>query len=192
MAVAPTDALMRRFLTLNWMLAATVPLSLLAGWLLGQFPFGAIGAAGALCALAIRNAGRWSGSRGKAEVRGGDRSAPPVEDWSPPKNTPRPPTARRAPADDGLVEQMIAQGREALLLRPQIAANLNDTDLAAAQVALDEAMAIVPQGIVNMRARCYEDLEEAEKPRGERLVQVDGYFLDRYPVTNGQFQRFVD
>ncbi len=182
---------MRRFLTPNWILAGAAPLSLLLGWLIGQFSLGAIAAAGALCALAIRNP-NWRLNLGRRYSVDSDSAPSPMEDWAPPKDTPRPPTARRAASDDTLVEQMIAQGREALLLRPQIAANLSDTDLAAAQVALDEAMAIVPQGAVNMRARCYEDLEEADKPRGERLVQIDGYFLDRYPVTNGQYQQFVN
>lgn len=181
---------MRRFLTPNWLLAAAAPLSLLVGWRLGQFSLGAIVAAGAVCILAIRNAKWKSGAGSKAEA--GSRTPPPMEDWSPPKNTPRPPTARRAATNDSLVEQMIAQGREALLLRPQIAASLEDSDLAAAQVALDEAMAIVPQGIVTMRARCFDDLEVADAPRGERLVQVDGYFLDRFPVTNEQYHQFVE
>jgi iron(II)-dependent oxidoreductase len=182
---------MRRFLTLNWFLAAAAPLCLGFGWLLGQFSLGAIAAAGAVCWLAIRTPG-WRGNSSRNLSSTADAGPPPMEDWTPPKDTPRPPTARRAPADETLVEQMIAQGREALLLRPQIAANLNDTDLAAVQVALDEAMAIVPQGVVNMKARCFDDLKEADIPRGERIVQLDGFFLDRYPVTNGQYQLFVD
>ena len=89
------------------------------------------------------------------------------------------------------MEQMIASGRKALLLRPQIAASLSAGELAAAQVALDETMAIVPQGPVAVRARCYDSLDEAHAP-GERLVQVEGFFLDRYPVTNREYQLFVD
>ena len=182
---------MRRFLTPNWILTGAALLCLLLGWLIGQFSIGAIAAAGALCALAIRNP-NWRLNLGGGNSLASDGAPAPMEDWTPPKDTPRPPTARREPSDGSLVEQMIAQGREALLLRPQIAANLSDTDLASAQVALDEAMAIVPQGAVNMRARCYEDLQVAEAPRGERLVQVEGFFLDRYPVTNGEYQQFVD
>jgi len=182
---------MRRFFTLHWFLLAAAPLCFVGGWLLGQFSLGAIAATAALSVWAIRHPKLRSGSGNRSTVAS-DGGPAPMEDWTPPKDTPRPPTARRAPADDTLVEQMIAQGREALLLRPQIAANLTDADLATAQVALDEAMAIVPQGVVNMRARCIEDLEEAEIPRGERLVQLEGFFMDRYPVTNGQYQQFVD
>jgi iron(II)-dependent oxidoreductase len=99
---------------------------------------------------------------------------------------------RREAAGNTLVEQMIDQGREALLLRPQIAANLSPDDLADAQIALDDGMSIVPQGTVLVRARCYDDLEEADAPRGERLVEVEGFFLDRFLVTNEDFLRFVE
>ena len=181
---------MRRFLTLNWFLSGAAPVCLLAGWATGQLSLGAIGAAAALCGLGIRNP-KWRPSltrRVKTDTEVAVRSAPAA----PQATQTRPPIARRTAANDSLVEQMIAQGREALLLRPQIAASLSDADLAAAQVALDEAMAIVPQGSVTMRARCYDDLEVADAPRGERNVQVEGFFLDRFPVTNGQYQLFVD
>ncbi|MEX2174896.1 MAG: SUMF1/EgtB/PvdO family nonheme iron enzyme [Pirellulaceae bacterium] len=181
---------MRRFpnWTLNKLLVGAVPACVLLGVATGHWTVGAGAAAAALCALAIRNP-NWR-PRWKWQVAEPTDENNQTVDWSPPP-APRPPTARRAAADDSLVEQMIAQGREALLLRPQIAANLNETDLASAQVALDEAMAIVPQGAVNMRARCYDDFEEADAPRGERLVQVEGFFLDRFPVTNAQYQLFV-
>jgi iron(II)-dependent oxidoreductase len=180
---------MRRYLTWNWLLVGAVPLCLLLGLVTGYWMMGAFGAAGALCGLAIRNP-HWTPRLWRFKTE--ELNAPPrTEDWSPPP-PPRPPTARRVAADNSLVEQMIAQGREALLLRPQIAASLSDAELAAAQIALDESMAIVPQGGVLMRARCYEDLEEPDALRGERLVQVEGFFLDRYPVTNGQYQLFID
>lgn len=181
---------MRRFLTVNWILVGAVPACLVLGVLTGYWTAGAVAAAGALCVLAIRNP-HWRPRFGQSRYELPDNLPNQTEEWTAPP-APRPPTARRAAADDSLVEQMIAQGREALLLRPQIAANLNDTDLASAQVALDESMAIVPQGVVMMRSRCFDDLEEADKPRGERLVQAEGFFLDRFPITNGQYQLFVD
>src|SRR5688500_1288589 len=180
---------MRRFLTLNWILLGAAPTCVALGVLTGHWTAGASIALAALCLLAIRNP-RWKPSfwRGSGSSGGLPNQ---TEEWTAPP-APRPPTARRAAADDSLVEQMIAQGREALLLRPQIATNLNDSDLAAAQVALDESMAIVPQGVVLMRSRSYEDLEPADALRGERLVQAEGFFLDRFPVTNGQYQLFVE
>src|SRR5262249_29433210 len=90
------------------------------------------------------------------------------------------------------VQQMIAQGRVALLLRPQIASSLSAADLEQAQAALDEAMAIVPQGSVLVRARCYDSLEEEATSRAERLVHVEGLFLDRYAVSNHEYLEFVE
>ena len=181
---------MRRFLTVNWLLIGATPLCVLLAVLTGNWTAFAAVAVATLCLLAIRSSSGRS-RRSSQSAAAGNLLPNQTEEWTAPP-APRPPTARRAAADDSLVEQMIAQGREALLLRPQIAANLNDADLAAAQVALDESMAIVPQGVVMMRSRSYEDLEPNDAVRGERLVQAEGFFLDRFPVTNGQYQLFVE
>lgn len=90
-----------------------------------------------------------------------------------------------------LVQQMVAQGRYSLLLRPQIANNLQPAQLHAAEEALDANMSCVPAGPVIMRPRRFEDLDDQELARSERVVEVEGFFLDRYPVTNEQFLRFV-
>src|SRR5439155_19555028 len=73
-------------------------------------------------------------------------------------------------ARGSLVEQMVSQGRVALLLRPQIAGSLSDVDLQTAQEALDNAMAMVPEGQVATRARCYESLDDEPAERVERLI----------------------
>src|SRR5436190_849528 len=86
---------------------------------------------------------------------------------------------------------MIDQGRVALLLRPQIATSLSAADLPAAQDALDDAMAMVPEGQVAVRARCYDALDEEQAQRAERLIHVEGLFLDRYTVTNREYLEFV-
>jgi iron(II)-dependent oxidoreductase len=90
------------------------------------------------------------------------------------------------------VQQMLAQGRVALLLRPQIAASLSAPELEAAQSALDDAMAIVPQGSVALRSRGFDSTEEGAHLRSERLVNVEGFFLDRYVVTNREFLEFLE
>jgi hypothetical protein len=125
---------MRRFLTVNWILMGAVPACLVLGVLTGYWMVGATASAAALCGLAIRNPHWRPTFWRRSEVL--DTQPNQTEEWTAPP-APRPPTARRAAANDGLVEQMIAQGREALLLRPQIATNLNESDLASAQVALD-------------------------------------------------------
>lgn len=90
-----------------------------------------------------------------------------------------------------LSEQLLAQGRVALLLRPQIAESLSPAELQDAQDALDDAMAIVPHGAVCVRARCYDALDEEAAARAERLVEVEGLFLDRFTVTNREYQKFI-
>src|SRR5688500_5945113 len=126
---------MLRFVTLNWILLGSAAAGLTLAGLTDRWIIGGSVAAVALCVMALRV------SRHRRRALSDRSSADPLpnqtEDWLAPP-APRPPTARRAAADDSLVEQMIAQGREALLLRPQIAANLTDADIAAAQVALDE------------------------------------------------------
>jgi gamma-glutamyl hercynylcysteine S-oxide synthase len=99
--------------------------------------------------------------------------------------------ARPARGSLTLVQQMLEQGRVAILLRPQIAENLTAADLETAQSRLDEEMAIVPQGIVGVRPRCYDSLDDDARARAERLVETEGYFLDRYAVSNERYQEFV-
>ncbi len=91
---------------------------------------------------------------------------------------------------DRLVAEMIRNGREVLLLRPQIAANLDPRQLERAQARLDEVMAIVPQGPVLLQP-WNVDRETAE-PTSDEVIEVEGYYLDRFPVTNRQFKAFVD
>ncbi len=99
---------------------------------------------------------------------------------------------RIALSDDApLSHRMIAQGRYALLLRPQIAANLTRQEVQNASGRLDDAMAIVPEGDVILKS--WRDDHEADDstPRKDRLVHVEALYLDRYPVTNREFLKFV-
>jgi formylglycine-generating enzyme required for sulfatase activity len=95
-----------------------------------------------------------------------------------------PAAAARKPIDPNdmyaLVEQMLAQDRYALLLRPQIAGNLSQAQFGLALKVLGEGMALVPDGDV--------ELEEGDS---SRLITVQRFFLDRYPVTNRQYYEFV-
>lgn len=87
---------------------------------------------------------------------------------------------------------MLDEGRYALLLRPQIAATLASAQRQAAMLALDDAMGIVPEGDVLLQSwRNANDREDGDAHR-ERLVHVQAMYLDRYPVTNRQYQQFVD
>jgi iron(II)-dependent oxidoreductase len=107
--------------------------------------------------------------------------------------------AAGAPAQNGnlksLVDAMLAEGRHALLLRPQIAENLDPHWLAIAQEALDREMSLVPDGDVllesqGLAAAVENDPTSDVAPAG-RLIHVASAYLDRTAVTNAQFQTFV-
>jgi len=91
-----------------------------------------------------------------------------------------------------LVGEMLGEGRFGLLLRPQIANNLSDAQLDRAQNALDEAMSIVPGGDVVLQESLYEDINETSPENVAQCIDVDAFHLDRYLVTNEEYQRFVD
>lgn len=136
---------------------------------------------------------RWRSSHGSLEA-GGLATAE-----GPPPRRPRRicPTPAADPRDlDALVEEMLAQGRYALLLRPQIAQSLSEEQFRRALAALEEDMALVPDGDVFLGPidEGAEDgrLDEASlADRPGRIVQVQRFFLDRYPVTNAQYEAFV-
>ena len=97
------------------------------------------------------------------------------------------------PSGEGnLVDQMLTQGRYALLLRPEIAENLTAAQLQFAHEVLDGAMAVVPEGPVIMRSLRLDEVAEKDLHKVEKKVEVEGYYLDRYPVTNREYQKFVD
>jgi len=110
------------------------------------------------------------------------------------------PPARPKPADledrAALVNEMLAQGRYALLLRPQLAAQLQFDNFRRTLGTLNEQMALVPEGEVvlgRIDAALDDRLlepDEIERFRG-RVVKVAPLFLDRYPVTNREFYEFV-
>ena len=160
---------------LGWMMASNV---LVVGGLLG------VG-----CAIAWQVV---SNRRGKRTVAGSAPSA----------TAPRPAASKasHAPVDsddtDGLVGQMLAQGRFALLMRPQIASGLSESHFAGALAALEEAMALVPDGEVVL-GNLDDALDDGRLDDNEiashhgHVVAVAPFFLDRYPITNQQYFEFV-
>ncbi len=97
---------------------------------------------------------------------------------------------------ESLVDQMLASGRYALLLRPQISANLNRELYEKAKHTLELDMGLVPQGEVHLEPSVFDVdyslfvADDEDSPHGLTIF-VNPVFLDRYPVTNKQFQRFV-
>ncbi|HZN34831.1 MAG TPA: SUMF1/EgtB/PvdO family nonheme iron enzyme [Pirellulaceae bacterium] len=188
---------MRRFLpkTLNQWLLAAIPLVLLLAWLLNHWLLGVAAVLSALCVLAVRNPkfeGNWRRLPWLQKLFPQPAAPAPIQP-APVMPAPPPPPRRirRHEAGASLAEQMIDQGRVALLLRPQVATSLSAADLEQAQAALDEAMAIVPQGQVAMRSRAFDHADDENPVRAERLIQVEGFFLDRFCVTNHDYEQFV-
>jgi iron(II)-dependent oxidoreductase len=96
-------------------------------------------------------------------------------------------------SDEGsLVNHMLSQHRYAILLRPQVAANLRREHVELALSELDQHMSLVPSGDVILHPWRPAKPEESDDPHeGERLVSVEALFLDRYPITNRQYFDFV-
>jgi gamma-glutamyl hercynylcysteine S-oxide synthase len=153
---------------------------------------GNLSAAGAVALgyLVARRAREAGSSRCRAPAR------QPVKPLSRPAARPK----ARAPVDPGdtrgLVEQMLSQGRFALLLRPQVVENLDAAQFRKCLESLAAGTALVPEGEVVL-GRIDEALddgklepEEIRMCRG-RVVRTEPFFLDRYPVTNQEFYEFV-
>ncbi len=107
--------------------------------------------------------------------------------------------ATGAPKSTGaLVDDLLNSGRYALLLRPAAKQHLSQLDVVRAVRQLDEAMALVPAGRV-LLGQLAEQSNSAcgaadvdPKLVSRQLVNVPPVYLDRYAVTNEQFQQFVD
>jgi len=107
---------------------------------------------------------------------------------------PEPRPVRTVPTTDdglgGLIEEMLSDGRHALLLRAQLVGNLRPDQLERTTAEMGEAMSLVPGGEVALApfAAIVED-ESTDAPH--RLVGVESFYLDRYAVTNRQYSQFV-
>ncbi len=111
---------------------------------------------------------------------------------SPTPHAPQQQTSNATVEDSqGLAELMLKQGRYTLLLRPQIAESMPPQILARAQEMLDDEMTLVPGG-ETIVGKGVNDASDLPEHLDGRVVHVEGFYLDRYQVTNDQFQRFVD
>jgi len=168
-----------------WVLVPICLTSLGLAWLLGQSVFAVVGVVGF----------GYAGLRYHGQIRHACRCL--AASWhkpSPPLQSV--PSEPLEPQDtDGLVEQMLNQGRYALLLRPQIAESLKDLQYRRAFESLKQGMALVPDGEVLLGEvdDGWSDsaAEESLNTSKGRLIRVEHFFLDRYPVTNEQYQAFV-
>jgi iron(II)-dependent oxidoreductase len=155
------------------------------GWALHRSLLTAAGAMGVVFALLMIAA-----RRREASLRACETPPTPVVPAVPPCRA-----ATQVAVDSGdpdaLAVQMLAQGRYSLLLRPQIATNLSGMVFEKAVRALQEQAALVPDGDVVL-GRIHDDGDPGDEPRlPPRVVRVEAFFLDRYPVTNREFYEFV-
>ena len=95
---------------------------------------------------------------------------------------------------DVLVRRMLAQSRHALLLRKQVVGNLDPAQFEEACEQLHARMGLVPEGDVVLHKTSDESEDELSRSTAaavDRRVHVAPLFLDRYAVTNRQYNEFV-
>jgi gamma-glutamyl hercynylcysteine S-oxide synthase len=99
---------------------------------------------------------------------------------------------------DALVDELLANGRYALMLRPETKQHLTQFQLMRAIRQLDEAMALVPAGrvlvgqLAEMSNSACGQSEVDPKLTQRNLVMVAPIYLDRFCVTNAEYQKFID
>jgi len=93
-----------------------------------------------------------------------------------------------------LVRTMIRQRRYALLLRRETVSQLDEDDIADLLDIVDDQMSVVPAGRV-LVGEYAERATWGSSPSTNTnagLIEVEGCYLDRYAVTNEDYQHFVD
>lgn len=99
---------------------------------------------------------------------------------------------------DALVDELLANGRYALMLRTETKQHLTQFHVVRAIRQLDEAMALVPAGRVLLGQLAEQSNSacgpsDADPKLAQRnMVSVEPVYLDRFCVTNAEYQRFVD
>ncbi len=98
-----------------------------------------------------------------------------------------------APPDPrSLVEQMLAQRRYGLLLRPEIRSNLSEAQLVQALETLMNDMTALAGGVVGASISAIDPACSEDDPPEPVWSSVAPFYLDRCTVTNEQFAQFVD
>jgi iron(II)-dependent oxidoreductase len=169
-----------------WGMGAAGVATLGLGWWLANLPVFGVGAA-AVAVAGAKAFGRRPGSKpagGQAAVTTPSARTVPV-----------PGSSKPASKEEGLFHQMLNQHRFALLLRPQVAVNLSAAERESSWDTMENAMAVVPAGDVVIGVGEDGEVEAAGlefSGANGTMVRVGDFFLDRYPVTNRQYQEFVD
>lgn len=85
-----------------------------------------------------------------------------------------------------LVNEMMLQGRYAVLLRPEVLSNLSQDQADRAAELLTHQMAVIRGGRINI----HPDHDDSRRPNAN--LEVPPFFIDRNAITNAAFQEFVD
>jgi iron(II)-dependent oxidoreductase len=170
-----------------WIAAAGL-IGLVVGFFSGQLLVIGAGAVG-LCLVATRLSRRWWKSPPPPQETPAEAAPAPAPEAP---AHPRPVRVVESEPQDRstYVRQLLDQGRCCLLLRAQIVENLTATQHELAIEALHDAMALVPHGDV-LVAQPDSDPEVEPLSHGQ-IITVEALYLDRYPVTNREFQQFLD
>ncbi len=182
---------MRSVETMTWICVASGGLAMVYGDTLRKVPLWIGGLLGSTCAAPFLR---------RREKEADPPAEPLIEAPTELREEPSAELAESAAAEQlevsldagSLVGEMLSRGRYALLLRPQLIGNLNTDQLARARTALSEGMCLVPAGeVIVHRTTGQPESEDDAGGRAEPPLWVDGYYLDRYQVTNAQFNQFV-
>lgn len=123
--------------------------------------------------------------------------APEPERHEEPNHAP-PPEPRRIDSEVDLVDAMLVNRRYALLLRPETASQLERDQYLRAIRELDDAMVLTPAGSVLLGVAAeretlgHDATAGLAEPGAEGVARVEPCYVDRYTVTNADFQHFVD
>jgi len=182
---------------LTWMLLACALLAVAAAWTTPDVPLGAGGAALLVVTFVWRVRRRAPQAVAADPAAASAGATPPARQRV---DAPRSGSASRVrrpssvprTEQQALIDQMLQQGRYTLLLRRQLVGNLDREQLEHTLELLHEAMAVVPEGNVRMAQPDWDAVPGHQEPAPGRLVHVAPLLLDRYAVTNADYQKFVD
>jgi len=180
-----------------WLSAAVAATVFVCGllWQSGSL----LGIGAALLCIGLRQVGAPSQpSSPRRERRHADASTDGQELTDQPRIIERLQSQSTPSSTDALVDELLATGRYALLLRPETKQHLTQLHIVRAVRQLDESMALVPAGRV-LLGQLAEQSHSACGPMDtdpklveRNLVAVAPVYLDRFCVTNEEYQRFVD
>jgi iron(II)-dependent oxidoreductase len=164
-----------------------------------------LGAGAAILCMVIQSVGETAEEQRAAAARAASRRSRrnPLESGDSQRQPQVRTSTRKKPVGaptntNDLVNELLSTGRYGLLLRRETNRHLTPDQIVRAIRSLDEAMSLIPAGKV-MLAELAEIASSSgaisdAKPKqlARNLITVEPVYLDRYTVTNEEYQQFVD